>query len=615
MWKGLMVMATKKRSDLVKTFAFDSWRDFPPMNTSLGNMLHNRTGSWRFIKPLYEDKTPPCQNACPAGNDIEGWIKLLQKGELEKAYWHLKREEPFPAVLGRVCFKFCETACNRLSLDEGISIRELERFLGDQVEGSRPHPLLPDYNGKSLGVVGSGPAGMSAAYYGRLLGFRVTVFEELPVMGGILRVGIPAYRLSREIVAAEFEGLKNMDIALRPNTSVGKDIPLQELRGTFDYLFLASGVHESMKLRVDGEEAGRGVMSGLSMLKKISVGDEVRLGKKTVVIGGGNTAVDAARTALRLGSEVTVLYRRSESEMPAHPEEVEEAREEGVRFRFLAAPEKIELDDEGRVKKLLCCEMRLGEADESGRRRPVKKEGALFDVEAESVLTAIGEIPVFDYLKGPIETENGVVPVDEGLRVLAKGPGGAGIFAGGDITDSPHTVVHAVAAGKRAVIAMDCDRTGRDPARVLEDLAVGNGSAVSFSRYMGWKPVNPVPRNHREVVGSNEIVSDYFEKAPRVSAPVQPPDARKDAFHTYTESFKDEDAKKEAARCIHCGRCTECDNCLIFCPDVSVLYKGTGRFGYAFDYDYCKGCGICFTECPRHAISMVDEDVPIEEEG
>jgi 2-oxoacid:acceptor oxidoreductase delta subunit (pyruvate/2-ketoisovalerate family) len=610
--KGIVLMTMKKRSESAKTYEFKTWRDFSPMNISMGTMLHNMTGSWRFIKPIYEDKVPACQNACPAGNDIEGWIKLLQKGEYDKAYWHLKREQPFPAILGRICFKFCEAACNRTHLDDFVGINELERFVGDRVESATPHPDLPDYNGKSLAVVGSGPAGMSAAYYCRLLGFRVTVFEALPEMGGILRVGIPSYRLPRAVVAAEFDGLKNMGIELMPNTSVGKDITLNELRNDYDYIFLATGVHESAKLNLKGEDESDLIMSGLGMLKKVALGEDVELGKRVAVIGGGNTAIDAARTSVRLGSNVTVIYRRSETEMPAHPGEVEEAREEGVEFRFLAAPEKIEINNDGNIEKLVCCEMELGPPDESGRRRPVKKEGALFEVEADSILTAIGEIPDFDYLNGIVKTENRIVAVNEGMQVKTADDGRAKIFAGGDIIDLPHTVVHAVAAGKKASIVMDCDRKGTDFYEVFKEIAIGDGQALSFSKYMGWAPVNPVSQNNEKVVDSEKIVYDYFIKAPKVDKKVVNADARRGSFDAYSKTFYEDQAQREALRCMHCGRCTECDNCLIFCPDVSVLVRGEGRFGYAIDYDYCKGCGICFTECPRNSISMIDEEIPIQ---
>jgi 2-oxoacid:acceptor oxidoreductase delta subunit (pyruvate/2-ketoisovalerate family) len=608
--KGTADMADKRRRDLARKYELERWQDFPLMNVSLGNMLHNRTGSWRFIKPLYEDKIPPCQNACPAGNDIEAWIKLLQRGDLETAYWHLKREQPFPAILGRVCFRFCEGACNRTPLDESVSIRELERFVGDQMNPASPHPDLPDPNGKHLAVVGSGPAGMSAAYFARLLGFQVTLFEELPEMGGILRVGIPAYRLPREIVQAEIQGLGNMGIQLRPHTPVGEGIPFQSLCDTYDYVFLATGVHASLTLGIEGEASSPRVMSGLDMLKRVALGEPVDLGQGAVIVGGGNTAVDAARTAVRLGCRTTLLYRRSQAEMPAHPDEVREALEEGVELRTLAAPERIDLNPDGTIRQLVCCEMELGPPDASGRRRPMKKDDARFHLETDSILTAIGETPIFGYIENAVPIHDQVVTVGEDLTADGPSPGKAKIFAGGDIIPIPHTVVHAVASGKRAAIAMDCDRRGKDFSQVLEKIAMGNGTALSFSQYMDWAPVNPVRRNNGVVVEPEHMVYDYFEKAPRVSHEGREAHERNTDFDFYTRTFSPNAAQEEAARCLHCGRCIECDNCLIFCPDVSVLVREDGRFGYVFDYDYCKGCGICYAECPRFAISMVDEDTP-----
>jgi 2-oxoacid:acceptor oxidoreductase delta subunit (pyruvate/2-ketoisovalerate family) len=606
-------MPVKKRSELARTYAFKSWRGLTPMNISVGTMLHNMTGTWRFIKPIYEDKVPACQNACPAGNDIEGWIRLIQQGEYEMAYWHLKREQPFPAILGRVCFEFCQGACNRAPFDDPVSIKELERFLGDHVMPSTPYPHLQGDNGKTIAVVGSGPAGMSAAYYGRLLGFRVTIFEKLPPMGGILRTGIPSYRLPREVVAAEFEGLRNMGIEFRPRTAVGKDIPFNDLCRDYDYVFLATGAHGSRKLNVEGEDESHRIMSGLTLLNRVALGEEVGLGSEVLVIGGGNTAIDASRTAIRLGSHATVIYRRSETEMPAHPDEVREAREEGVQFRLLAAPERIEVNDDGTISRVVCCEMELGPADQGGCRRPLKKHGALFDVKADSILTAIGEVPVFDYLNDSVKTENALIPVNNDLRVDVQNDGRAQIFAGGDIIGIPRTVVHAVASGKKAAIVMDCARKGVDFAEVLDEIAIGDGPAISFSKYMGWKPLNPVRQNSRVVVDSEKMVYDYFDKAPQVEKKIQAAEVRKNSFEAYSGTFSEDEALREVARCMHCGRCTECDNCLIFCPDVSILVIGNGRFGYSIDYDYCKGCGICFTECPRHAMSMIDEQIPIEE--
>lgn len=606
-------MAAKKRSETAIKHEFKSHRDITPMHVSLGNMLYNKTGSWRFIKPIYEDKIPACQNACPAGNDIEGWVKLLQSNEFEKAYWHLKREEPFPAILGRVCFKFCENACNRASLDDCLRIQELERFIGDYLPPTTLHPELPGDTGQfhhkgRLAVVGSGPAGMSAAYFARLLGFEVTIFEKESLPGGILRLGIPGYRLPRQIVAAEFEGLSRMGIELRPDTEIGKDISFETINAAFDYVFLATGAHRSIPLALAENISCCRIMSALTMLKQTARGETVALGKQVVVIGGGNTAVDAARTAVRLGCHATIMYRRSMTEMPAHPDEVREAQEEGVCFRFLAAPEDIALRPDTTIEKLVCCEMELGPADESGRCRPVRKEGATFDMPADTLLMAIGEKPDFGYLGRQIPATGSVVDTREDLSVSADNPDRAKVFAGGDMIDIPHTVVHAVATGKRAVIAMDCDRKGIPFSDVLEQIRIGSGDALSFSRYMNWEPVNPVRCNDRVVVDSTKIVYDYFIKTPGCKKSIQPANLRKASFEPYQETLSREQAVLETDRCLHCGRCTECDNCLIFCPDVSILDQTGETFGYAIDYDYCKGCGICFTECPRHAMTMVSED-------
>lgn len=608
-------MGVKRRSESAKQFEFKSWRDITPMQVSLGTMLHNRTGNWRSIKPVFEDKTPACQNACPAGNDIEGWLKLLEKNEYEKAYWHLKREEPFPAILGRVCFRFCESACNRAVLDQCVSIREMERFVGEQVPPSSRHPQISPDNGKSLAVVGSGPAGMSVAYFARLLGFKVVMFEKYPVLGGILRVGIPEYRLPSEIVEAEFEGLAHMGVELKTDTEIGKDLSFDAIALSFDYVFLGTGAHRSLTPGWRGNEQPSLVMSGLDLLRKAALGEDIHLGPRVVVIGGGNTAIDAARTAVRLGSSVTVLYRRSEAEMPAHPEEVQGAREEGVAFRFTVEPEGMVVDERGTVKALMCCETVPGEPDERDRLRFHRQEGPAFSVEADTILTAIGERPDFETLSSFLNLSCNFIPVDDGLCVTSPGKGKARIYAGGDCIDIPRTVVHAVASGKRAAIAMDCDRKGMAFDDVLKSITIGRGPAISFSKYKRWRNVNPVPRNDQIVVDSGMIGYDTFQKSPKIIKQRSVGSKRVMSFDPYEPALTEEEVHHERARCLHCGRCTECGGCLIFCPDVSVVDQTKTTFGYFIDYDYCKGCGICFTECPRRAMTMVNEAAPINGEG
>jgi 2-oxoacid:acceptor oxidoreductase delta subunit (pyruvate/2-ketoisovalerate family) len=612
--QGFFIMSNNNRRNEEK-FVLKSWRDFPPMNVSKGSMQHNLTGSWRFIRPVYEDKIPACQNACPSGNDIEGWIRLLKGGDPKSAYLHLKKEQPFPAILGRVCFKYCEKVCNRSLYDHSVKVRELERFIGDSY--SPVDLVVPERvskNGKRLAIVGSGPAGMAAAYFSRLLGFAVTIFEAHHLLGGILRLGIPAYRLPHKTVDAEFDGLQTMGVELKPNITIGQNYPFAKLTNTYDYVFLATGRHDSIQLRIEGENQFRRVMSAFDMLRRIAKGDAVDLGSKVIVIGGGNTAIDAGRTARRLGAEVTIIYRRSITEMPAHPEEIEDATKEGVQFKYLSAPDRIEVDIKSRQLILVCSEMVLGEPDATGRCRPKRIPEKQFSLKADSILTAIGEAPDLSYLQNMVPVEMGMVPTDAGLRVETLVSSGAKIYAGGDITASPFSVVHAVASGKRAAIAMDCDRKGLNSLAELENIAIGTGSAVSFSRYTQHNSPGSPRRNEKKVVDHSQIVFDYFEKRPPIHSEPIPPNERILSFSPTHLGFDSTQAQQESERCMHCGRCTECDNCLIFCPDMSVSKTKTNESGYAVDYDYCKGCGICFSECPRHAITMVEETPHVSSE-
>jgi 2-oxoacid:acceptor oxidoreductase delta subunit (pyruvate/2-ketoisovalerate family) len=603
-------MNVKPQNHTTRDETFSSWRDLPPLNISQGDMLHNKTGTWRFIKPIHEDKTPACQNGCPAGNDIEAWIKLIEQGDYQAAYWHLKREQPFPAILGRVCFKFCQEQCNRSGFDHHVRINSLERFVGDQVPASSPHPDLPLPNGKTLAIIGSGPAGMSCAYFARLLGFEVTIFDKLHEPGGILRVGIPRFRLPREIVAREFEGLINMGIELRTGIELGKDISIMALMNEFDFIFLSTGAHDSMKLELAVEGKTNHIISGLDFLQLVAFGREVNLGRHVAVIGGGNTAMDVARTAVRLGAEVTVIYRRTQNEMSAHAEEIMEAIEEGVKFRFLATPEQVILAGNGGIQKIICRAMELCEKDKSGRKRPVKTEGRPFELPADTIVSAIGEKPDLKYMEEIMNLERGTIPVTTAMQIMNP-VGESRLYAGGDIIDMPHTVIHAVASGKRAAIALDCNVKGKDFNDIRQRISIGHGSGLSFSTYMGWRNPNSKRRDARSVVEAVDMVFDYFRKTP--SVPRSPLDAktRREKFTPIQTTFSKEQARRESERCMHCGRCTECDNCLVFCPDMSVRIRGNGDFGYTIEYDYCKGCGICAAECPRHAITMINEEMPV----
>ena len=348
--------------------------------------LVNKTGSWRYVKPVHEEKMPPCNNACPAGNDIQGFIKLIREEKLLDAWRLIKKTSPLPGVCGRVCPHPCEKECNRRKYDEAMSIHILERLVADYAisqkatEKSRVAPKK-----EKIAVVGSGPAGLSCAYFLAQEGYQVTVFEALPEVGGMLRVGIPRYRLPRKILDKEITDIEALGVIFKTNARI-KDI--NELK-EYDAVFIAAGAHVSRKLNIPGEDAA-GVISGTEFLRQLSLNGKSKIGKNVIVVGGGNTAIDAARSAIRLGSKATIVYRRTRDEMPAVEDEIEAVGKEGIEIVYLAAPTKI-IAQGGKIKEVECVRMKLGAPDASGRKRPVPIEGATFKIKADTVITAVGE--------------------------------------------------------------------------------------------------------------------------------------------------------------------------------------------------------------------------------
>ena len=388
-----------------------SGRNIPPIAISRMTTEVNLTGSWKYIRPRYEDRVAPCNANCPVGIDIEGYLYLLGQGRTEEAASLLLEENPMPAVTGRVCHHPCEDGCNRANLDEPVAIHSVERRLGDIALASPP-PAAPDpARDEKVAVIGSGPAGLACAYHLARIGYRVTVFEAAPEAGGMLRLGIPEYRLPRAILDRQIDRIAALGIEIRCSTAVGRDLPWSEL-DTFDAVFAAPGAHVGKDARIDGASDTRMVRPGLEFLKEVNAGGRPVLGDHVVVVGGGNTAMDCARSALRLGSEVTVLYRRTPLEMPAIPQEVKEAKLEGVGFRFLATPTAARAKD-GSLVGIECQQMELGPPDESGRRRPVPQEEGRFSMIADCVLTAIGEDCDLEFLPEGVEISGGVAAVDE----------------------------------------------------------------------------------------------------------------------------------------------------------------------------------------------------------
>ena len=576
-----------------KPISFPSQSDMPERAMSLASMLWNHTGSWRYLRPRYDDKTPPCNEGCPAGNDIEQFIRAIEARDYPLAFRILKEENPIPRVTGRVCFHPCEQACNRREFDRPTSIQALERFAADHGSSGFKPEKVKDDSGKTVAVVGSGPSGLAAAYHLARMGHAVTVFDEQDAPGGVLRVGIPEYRLPNSVLAKDIADIEALGVVFKLKTTLGKDLTLADLRERFDAVYLATGVHRSRALGIPGEDA-KGVMSGLSMLRTINMGGKPPLGRRVCVIGGGNTAVDAARAALRFGSHVELLYRRSRMEMPAHADEIDEAHREGVAMTMLSTPVEVRTDGD-RVTGLRCAQMRLGPPDESGRRRPEAIDGLNFDVDCDTVITAIGEEADLEFAGTDVRTDAGMIAVDDwGQTSLPD------VFAGGDVADVQHTVVDAIGTGKRAAISIDRFLAGDEVRQPYP--AVGSRKAVSIGRYLGRDLTHKYIGGC--VVGYETLNTAYFEQAPRGRVPHVPAADGSLDFHEVVGTLDENQAQADAARCFHCGVCTMCDNCWVFCPDVAIAHKPDGEFGYDIDLDYCKGCGICVHECPRNAMAM-----------
>lgn len=564
-------MTDKKREKI----NIPSVADFPEVPSSWGGMLWNETGSWRFAAPLFSERPSPCSLACPLKNNIPRIMHLVKEGDTKRAWELLMWEDPFPAILGRVCPAFCSTKCNRGQYDEIVGIRDIERKLGDEFLNS-PSPIPKrDKTNKGVGIIGSGPAGLSAAYFLTLLGHNVTIFEKEKAAGGIPRMSIPDYRLPKSVVERTIELIKAMGVELRLGTEAGADI-----KKNFDALFVSPGAGVPIATGIDGEDLP-GIQSGVELLRETKAGNIKEINGRIAVIGGGNTALDAARTILRLGGETLIIYRRTIDEMPAFTDEVKEALEEKIPMEFLKAPVKISSMDGGKLSVTLT-EMELKEPDESGRSRPVPVKGSEQTIDLDGLVAAVGEREDLSFLGG----DSASLEVDN-------------IFIGGDAAGGERTVAHAAASGKWGAILIDSRLMGKNG--VLPD-----NRPVSFEAYFkGESEDDPEP------VQFDHINTDYFPRAERIHAERLTPEVRTKDFSEIEESLSPADAADEAARCFVCGTCIDCKTCESFCPDFTVrAVKAAGGlgFGVEIDYTYCKGCGICVRECPRGMFTMVDEE-------
>lgn len=483
---------------------------------------------------------PPCRAACPAGVNAQGYIALIAQDKFKEALELIRRDNPFPVVCGKVCFHPCESECERGEVDEPVAIRALKRFVSDKwlEEGVKKPEPVPKTHEEKVAVIGSGPAGLTCAYFLVKRGYPVTVFESLPELGGMLKVGIPEFRLPRKAIDAEISYIKNLGVEIRTNTKIGKDLTIDDLSREYKTIFIATGAHKSRKLGVEGEEL-KGVIHALNLLRDVKLGKEVKLGEKVAVIGGGNTAIDAAMVALRLGAkEVHILYRRSREEMPANPEEVQLAEDEGIRIQFLVTPKRV-LGEEGRMKALECIRMELGAPDETGRRRPMSVEGSEFVMEFDTLIIAIGEQPDLFPLPKEIEvTKRNTIAADpETLQTNLPS-----IFAGGDVVSGPANVIEAIAAGKKA--------------------------AGSIDRYLMGEPLAV----KEEIKKVEEVPKEAVVRKPRQPMPLLPVHQRVYNFNEIELGFSEEMAKEEATRCLMCGGCSECLECEKVCEPKAIIH-------------------------------------------
>jgi putative selenate reductase YgfK subunit len=535
----------------------------------------------------------PCHLACPAGIDIPSYLALLAHGRYEEALEVIRQDNPFAWVCGLICPHPCEKACVRAHLDEPINIRYLKAFVAEWTTRHKayPTPAPAPSKGRKVAVIGSGPAGLAAAHYLALDGYAVTIFEALPVAGGLLAVGIPEYRLPREIVQKEIDAILSMGVEVRTSVRVGSDVTLDQLRKEgYEAFFFGIGAHRGYQLKIEGEDHFPQVYDAISFLKQVSLGNREKPAEKVVVVGGGNSAMDAARTCIRLGcKEVHVAYRRSCEQMPANPREVEEAAEEGVQFHFLAVAIAVR-GENGRVTHMECLKAELGKPDASGRRRPIPVEGSNFLIETGAIIAAIGQQPDFDAFSGKVPVE--VTPRNLILtRPFTTQTSEKDIFAGGDAVTGPATVVEAIAAGKQA--AMDIDRY----------LSRSSEPALPF-RVHKRRKVPFAAVDAAEKISSRRVPMDLLEV-----------EERKTNFDLVEVGYSEELAQKEARRCLRCDVCIRCGACERVCRDgmkVEALkfspISTTERIltDYAHAKEACIACGACAIACPTGAIDFIE---------
>jgi formate dehydrogenase (NADP+) beta subunit len=525
------------------------------------------TGQVRTQRPVYLDLLPPCNNACPAGEDIQTWLAHATAGRFREAWETIVKDNPLPAVHGRVCYHPCETNCNRGQLDTPVSIHAVERFLGDKALAEQWTPTIAAApTGQRILIVGAGPSGLSCAHHLALMGHTVEIHEAGPIAGGMMHFGIPSYRLPRDILDGEIARIERTGVKIVLDHKV-ENLVAEKEKGKFDAVFVAVGAHLSKKTDIPARDAGK-ILDAVSFLKDVAMGNPPKLGRKVAIYGGGNTAMDAARVAMRLGHEPMIIYRRTRAQMPAHEFEADEALEEGVMIHWLRTIKSIDATT---------FTVEVMQIDEKGRPRPT---GQLETLEANDLILALGQDTDTAFLRKVA----GVEFKDDGTVIVTPQmmTGYPGLFAGGDMVPSERTVTIGVGHGKKAARNIDAFLRGESYLKPpKKDLA-------SFDKLHLW----------------------YYtgvEQRPQTHADMQ---RRRTSFEEVVQGLQEKEAVYEAKRCLSCGNCFECDGCYGACPEDAIAKLGPGK-RYQYIYDLCTGCAICFEQCPCHSISMIPEPSPV----
>ncbi len=532
------------------------------------------------LRPYNLEKRAPCMDACPQGTEIRKMLMTIAKTEdrgrtYEESYemaWNIIAEKnPLPATCGRVCPHPCEEACNRTQKDGAPSINQVERFIGDfGIEKGLKLPAPEAKRDEKIAVLGAGPAGIGCAYHLARKGYGVTIYEAFDKAGGMLRYGIPEYRLPREVLDAEIQRVLDLGVELKTNTAVGRDVPYDQVKSEHKAVFVAIGAHQGRQMRVDNEDA-EGVYRGAEFLHACNSGEPPEVGDDVVVIGGGDTAIDAARVSKRLGAKnVTIVYRRTIEEMPAIGEEIDGAKEEGIKIEFLVQPIEI-LTNDGKAAGMKCQRQQLGEPDDSGRRRPVPVEGSEFEIPASVIIPAISQSPVFEGLE-EVGTPKTWVQVDDFQRTEQEG-----VFGGGDVTQLA-LVTTAIAQGRFAADAIDAYCNGEEPSQPEK----------------------------MPVIGADRVKLSFYDEKKREEPEHLPVEERfaGDVNVEINQGLTEEQVQHEASRCMSCGYCFDCGTCWSFCQDNAIVKPAEGGGPYTYKLELCQGCKKCMEECPCGFIEM-----------